>query len=266
MLIGSSMLADITPVIITYNEAENIGRTLSHLTWAKDIVVVDSSSTDDTRAILTKFPQVRVFNRAYDNHANKWRYAVEETEIKTNWILRLDADYQMTDELVAELASLDPNAPVSAYRITFDYAIFSHRLLSSLYPANTILLRRGRFSIVDRGHTEGWEIIGPVSALKCRVIHDDWKTTDRWMIDQSRGMRREVNLLHKQRRGLRDWLRLRPPLMPIAAFFYTLFGKGLIFSGRAGIFYALQRLVAEAALSLMVLEERLRSKAERPED
>jgi hypothetical protein len=54
--------------------------------------------------------------------------------------------------------------------------------------------------------------------------------------------------------------------MPIATFFYTMFGKGLIFSGRAGIFYALQRLVAEAALSLMVLEERLRSKAERPED
>jgi len=260
------MLAEITPVIITYNEAVNIGRTLSHLTWAKDIVVVDSSSTDETRAILAKFPQVRVFNRAYDNHANKWRYAVEETEIKTNWILRLDADYQMTDELVAEIANLDPNVPVSAYRITFDYAVFSHRLLSSLYPANTILLRRGRFTIVDRGHTEGWEINGPVSALKGRVIHDDWKTTDRWMIDQSRGMRREVNLLHKQQRGLRDWLRLRPPLMPIATFLYTLFGKGLIFGGRAGIFYALQRLVAEAALSLMVLEERLRSNAERPED
>jgi len=260
------MLAEITPVIITYNEAVNIGRTLSHLIWAKDIVVVDSSSIDETRTVLAKFPQVRVFNRAYDNHANKWRYAVEETDIKTNWILRLDADYQMTDELVAEIANLDPNVPVSAYRITFDYAVFSHRLLSSLYPANTILLRRGRFTIVDRGHTEGWEINGPVSALKGRVVHDDWKTTDRWMIDQSRGMRREVNLLHKHQQGLRDWLRLRPPLMPIATFFYTLFGKGLIFSGRAGIFYALQRLVAEAALSLMVLEERLRSKAERSED
>ena len=41
-----------------------------------------------------------------------------------------------------------------------------------------------------------------------------------------------------------------------------LFGKGVIFSGRAGIFYALQRLVAEAVLSLMILEERLRNKAQ----
>jgi len=50
--------------------------------------------------------------------------------------------------------------------------------------------------------------------------------------------------------------------MPIIAFVYTLFGKGLIFSGGAGIFYALQRMVAEAMLSLMVLEAKLRERAD----
>jgi hypothetical protein len=49
--------------------------------------------------------------------------------------------------------------------------------------------------------------------------------------------------------------------MPIAIFLFCLFGKGLILNGRAGIFYALQRMVAEAVLSLMVLEERLRDDA-----
>jgi hypothetical protein len=43
---------------------------------------------------------------------------------------------------------------------------------------------------------------------------------------------------------------------------YCLFGKGLIFSGRAGLFYALQRTIAEAILSLMLLERRLRSRVE----
>jgi len=42
---------------------------------------------------------------------------------------------------------------------------------------------------------------------------------------------------------------------------YCLFGKGLILNGRAGLFYALQRMVAEAVLSLMVLEEELRDNA-----
>jgi glycosyltransferase involved in cell wall biosynthesis len=252
------MLEHITPVILTFNEAENIERTLSHLKWAKDIVVVDSNSTDNTQQIIAKFPQVRVFTRPYDTHANKWRFAVEETGIATDWILRLDADYQVTDDLVNELARLDASAPVSAYRIMFDYAIFSHRLLSSLYPANTILFRKGRFSVADKGHTEAWTIQGRIDTLKARVIHDDWKTTERWISDQSRNMSRELNPLRKKGAGLRAWLRLRPPLMPIAVFLYCLFGKGLILNGKAGVFYALQRLVAEATLSLMVLEESLR--------
>jgi hypothetical protein len=50
--------------------------------------------------------------------------------------------------------------------------------------------------------------------------------------------------------------------MPIAIFVYCLFVKGLIINGRAGMFYALQRLVAEAILSLMVLEESLREEGQ----
>ena len=65
-------------------------------------------------------------------------------------ILRLDADYQMSDALLAEIAALDANGPVNAYRVSFDYAVFSHRLRSSLYPANTVLLRRGSFSVCDK--------------------------------------------------------------------------------------------------------------------
>src|SRR5262249_47797316 len=257
------MLDHVTPVLLTHNEVQNIDRTLSHLSWARDIVVVDSGSTDGTLAVLESLPNVRVFKRNFDNHANQWRYAVEETQIATDWILRLDADYQVSDALVAEIAALDPDAPVSAYRVSFDYAIFSRKLLSSLYPANTVLLRKGRFSIRDKGHTEAWEINGPVRTLSAAIIHDDWKVTGQWLIGQARYMQRELDYLHMNEGGFVRWLRLRPPLMPIAVLSYCLFGKGLLFNGRAGIFYALQRMVAEAALSLMVLEEKLRNQAGR---
>src|ERR1700759_5854458 len=96
------MLDQITPVLLTYYEEENISRTLSHLAWAKDIVVVDSGSTDGTLPALTRFPNVRVFSRRFDTHGQQWRYAVEETSIRTNWLLRLDADYQVSNALVAE--------------------------------------------------------------------------------------------------------------------------------------------------------------------
>jgi glycosyltransferase involved in cell wall biosynthesis len=252
------MLNHVTPVLLTYNEIQNISRTLSHLVWAKDIVVVDSGSTDGTLSVLASCPNVRVFERTFDTHANQWRYAVEETEIGTDWILRLDADYQVSDALVAEIEALNPNAPVSAYRISFDYAIFSHKLRSSLYPPNTVLLRRRSFSVRDKGHTEAWDINGPVATLRSVIVHDDWKPTGQWLIGQARYMQRELDFLRLDNTGLSRWLRLRPPLMPIAVFFYCLFGKGLLFNGRVGIFYTLQRTVAEATLSLMVLEERLR--------
>ena len=121
------MLDHITPVLLTHNEEQNIGRTLSRLKWAKDVVVVDSGSTDRTLTIIAAYPNVRVFKRRFDTHAKQWRYAVEETQIATDWILRLDADYQVSDTLLSELAHLDPNASVSAYRIGFDYAIFSQQ-------------------------------------------------------------------------------------------------------------------------------------------
>jgi glycosyltransferase involved in cell wall biosynthesis len=254
------MLHQITPVILTYNEAPNIARTLSHLRWARDVVVVDSGSTDQTIAILARWPNVRVFSRPFDTHAGQWRYAVTETAIATPWILRLDADYELTDELIAELSRLDPDAQVDAYKVAFDYAIFSHKLRSSLYPPNTILLRQGRFEIRDNGHTESWTVDGPVRTLQAHVVHDDWKSVQFWLNAQGRYMNRELAEIFTAKRGLRDRLRLMPPLMPIAVFLYCLFGKGLILNGRSGLFYALQRLVAEAVLSLMVLEKALGAK------
>jgi glycosyltransferase involved in cell wall biosynthesis len=257
------MLGQITPVLLTYNEATNINRTISHLTWAEDIVVVDSGSADETLSILSSFPNVRVFNRPFDTHGNQWNYAVHKTAIVTPWILRLDADYLVTDELLEEISHLDPNAPVSAYRISFDYAIFSRKLISSCYPANTILLRKNCFSVYDKGHTEAWTVEGPVKMLKARIIHDDWKSTESWLNAQGYYMRRELKTLGR-RPGLGGWVRRKPPLMPIAIFLYCLFGKGLILNGRAGIFYALQRLVAEAILSLMLLEQRILGKSKKP--
>jgi glycosyltransferase involved in cell wall biosynthesis len=251
------VLDSITPVLLTFNESPNIGRTLARLAWAADIVVVDSGSTDDTLTILKSHPRVRLFHRHFDTHHAQWRYAMQETGIRTPWALRLDADYQLSEAFIAEMSGLSSANAAVAYKAGFDYAVFGRRLVASLYPPKPVLLRIGRFSISDEGHTEGWVVDGPVAQLRARLTHDDWKPMREWAMAQARYMTREQEKLESKRVGLRDWLRMHPPLMPLAVFFYCLFVKGLIFSGRPGLMYTLQRTIAEGILSLYILEKQL---------
>jgi len=259
---GIPMLAHITPVILTFNEEPNIKRTLAALDWASRIVVLDSGSTDSTLAILAADSRISVFSRKFDTHGAQWGFAINQTDIQTSWILRLDADYVLTPELRAEIANLDPDAPVSAYRIAFDYMICGRPLRGTLYPPKAVLFRKGRASPFDQGHTEVWAINGPVVELKGRILHDDRKRVADWVTAQARYIKREFPYLKTNNSTLACRLRLRPPLMPLLSILYCLFFKGLIWDGRAGLFYSLQRLVFETALALMVLEDQLRSQNE----
>ena len=104
----------ITAMILTFNEAPNIQRTLEKLAWAADIVVVDSGSTDGTLEILKSFPRVRVFTRRFDSFAAQCNYGLQQ--VRTDWVLSLDADYVLTDELVTELGTLDSSVALQATR------------------------------------------------------------------------------------------------------------------------------------------------------
>ncbi len=258
------MLSDITPVILTLNEEANLERSLERLSWAKDIVIVDSGSSDATPQIARKYPQVRWFERPFDTHANQWRYALHDTNITTPWILRLDADFIISEALVEELSGLQPDARVAAYRIGFDYAIHGHKLRGSLYPARPVLLRLGQANVYDRGHADAWEFDGETRDLKAKITHDDRKRSDRWLTSQVLYMILEADrLTAKDIEDIRlsDRLRRVPLLMPFLSFFYSLFFKGLILDGKYGLHYAVQRLVAESILSLVLLDESCRKQA-----
>src|ERR1043165_6995233 len=97
------MLDQITPLILTYNEAPNIARALASLSWAGGVVLVDSFSDDGTLAIAKTVANVRVVQRVFDNHRNQWEFGLKETGIATPWVLALDADYVVPNDVVAEI-------------------------------------------------------------------------------------------------------------------------------------------------------------------
>jgi len=91
-------------LILTYNEAPNIRRTLERLTWAKEIIVVDSFSTDETVEMVKQSPQARVVQRKFDTFADQCNFGLEQ--ISTEWVLSLDADYVLSQELIKEISHI----------------------------------------------------------------------------------------------------------------------------------------------------------------
>lgn len=251
-------LSDVTPLILTYNERENIERTLCALSWAKQVVLIDSFSTDGTIELAgAAHPTVKIVQRSFDTHASQWNFGLEH--VSTGWVLALDADYQLPPELEQELSRIDLAAGVSGYEATFVYCIFGQPLRATLYPPHTILFRKDQATYVDEGHTQVLRLSGNVRRLNSRVLHDDRKPLSRWIASQDRYSILEARHLlatPPEKLSAPDRLRKRIFFAPAAVFFYLLLGKGLILDGWRGWYYVCQRTIAEMLLSLRLLTER----------
>lgn len=251
------MLDRITPLILTRDEEANIGRTLAQLAWAREVVVVDSLSSDDTVKIARRFTNVRVIPRAFDSHERQWGFGVEQ--VSTPWVLTLDADYFVSEAFVAELASLQPPPDLAGYEATFVYAIHGRPLRAALYPPRAVLLRRGAFEFWQDGHTQRVRGRGRVERLRTPLIHDDRKDLRRFVERQRKYMRQEAAKLRATPwRSLPTHGRIRKlrVIAPLATLFYTLIAKRAVLDGRAGWRYAFERFLAEGMLSLELFRRR----------
>lgn len=249
------MLDQITPLILTYNEEPNIARCLARLGWAREIVVVDSLSTDATRAIAVQHANVRFLERKFDNHTAQWNFGLDQ--VKTDWVLSLDADYILSDGFEQELAAAGPAADLAAYAASFRYCINGRPLRGTLYPARLALFRRAKCRYVQDGHTQLLRADGPTIMLRTRILHDDRKPLSHWLWSQDRYARLEAEKLTRTpstELGLNDRIRKTILLGPPIVFLYTLFLRGVILDGWTGWHYALQRALAETLLSLRLLE------------
>ncbi|MBS4029019.1 MAG: glycosyltransferase family 2 protein [Ignavibacteriales bacterium] len=90
-------------IVITYNEEHNIEECLRTISWANEIVVVDSHSTDATVVLANKFTD-KVFLVEGKGYAAAKNFALEKTS--GEWILWLDADERVTEELAKEIQAV----------------------------------------------------------------------------------------------------------------------------------------------------------------
>jgi len=256
------VLADVTPVILTYNELPNIERTLARLSWARRIVVVDSYSDDGTVELLRAHPAVEVVQHGFESFASQWNFALQH--VQTDWALTLDADYVCSEELAAQMESRLRAGTAAGVEVPFVYCVFGKPLRGTLYPPRVVLFRRHQVRFTQEGHHQRTEVDGRVERLSAPIFHDDRKPLTAWLAAQQRYTREEAVKLGAAARhelALVDRLRRHPFLVPALTPAYCLIVKGLLFDGLAGWYYAGQRTYAELLLSLRLLELRLAARA-----
>lgn len=261
---SAHFLQQVTVVMLARDEEANLRRTLPALAGFPRVVLVDSGSTDATLAIAAAHRNVEVVTRPFDSFAGQWNFGL--TQCDTEWVLALDADYFVPPELAREMGELAPADATAAYRARFRYAVQGRLLSASLYPAAPVLFRRLRSHFVQEGHAQRIVVDGAVAELAHAIVHDDRKPLSRWLASQLTYARQEAELLAaapwaelRAQDKLRRLVFVTPWLVPL----YCLVVKRGALDGWPGLHYALQRGIAEAVLSLVLLERRL-ARAERP--
>ena len=132
-------------VVITKNEEANIDMCLGSVyNWADEIIVVDDESRDKTVELVGKYTK-KIFYRRMDNegtHRN-WAYA----QAKNEWVLSLDADEYVSDELKQEIATTLANTEFHAFSIPLRNYIGTYWVQhSGWYPAGKLrMFMKSRF-------------------------------------------------------------------------------------------------------------------------
>lgn len=250
-------LEEITPLILTYNEAPNLTRTLARLSWAHEVVVLDSCSADETKEIAAAFPNVRFAERCFDDHTTQWNHGLNLC--RTEWVLALDADYVLEAGFEDELAGL--NAAADAYDAGFRYLVFGQPLRASLYPPRAVLFAKSRCRYIQDGHTQLLNVLGELGHLETKIEHDDRKPLTRWLSSQDKYALLEAEKLaaaDPSKLRLQDKLRLTCWAAVPASLIYTLLVKGTLWDGWRGWYYALQRMLAEMLLALRLIERKMK--------
>jgi glycosyltransferase involved in cell wall biosynthesis len=257
----SNKEANLTVIIIAQNEETNISFCIeSAMSWAKDVFVVDSFSTDRTQELALNLG-AKVYQNRFIDWASQRNWALTHLPLTTSWILFLDADEVATTAFKHEidLALADEQTPLAAFYVYFDF-VFLGRVLKYAYESPPVLrlIKKGKAQWEGAGAREYCVVDGQIGHINNRILHNDRKGLSVWIEKQNKNATREALVLLQPRsttaagaglarksseRPFRIWLRDRVwtklPLF-IRPFFYFLYRyvvrRGFL-DGKAGLAY-----------------------------
>ena len=198
-------------IVIALNQEANIGECLASVSFADDIVVVDTGSTDRTVEVARAYTD-RVLTTAWQGFGRTKNYALDQA--RGDWVFSLDTDERVPLALQDEIqAVVEADGPLAGYRVPRKN-YFCGRWIRHLgwYPDYTLrLFRRGQGRFGDREVHEEVIMTGPVGHLQTPLDHYSYRSVSEYVTRMDRYARlAAVELAKRGRRPFPGELVFRP--------------------------------------------------------
>ena len=263
----------ISVLILTLNEEINLPGCLESVSWCDDIVVFDSFSSDRTVEIAKEFG-TRVFQRKFDNYAAQRNAALNEVEYKNSWVLMVDADERISNDIFRVLENeigLPENKEITLFHLRrWDYFLGSRIPISTWFGR---LVKLGHVT-VEREINEEYHTNGKKGYIPLRFTHYPLnKGLEWWFSRHNKYSSMEANRLIQERKEKLKWkgllstdstirrkyvkqLLYRMPFRPLVCFLGLYIIKYGFIYGRAGLAKAKLRYIYEHLINLKIAELR----------
>lgn len=179
---------NITTIILTFNEELNIQKCIDSVKEiSREIIIIDSFSTDKTEEIA-KSNNVKFIKRKFKNHSDQFQYALNNCEIDTPWILRLDADEYLTQKGILELHMLcekyENDRNINGIVLKFSVHFLGKELrFGGISPIKNLrAFKKGLGGIENRVMDEHIYLYeGKAIEMKNVTTHNDQKSLHNWI-------------------------------------------------------------------------------------
>lgn len=268
----------VSVLLLTFNEEQNLPRCFEALAWCDDIIVIDSGSTDET-VELARRQGARVLYRKFDDFASQRNFGLNEGLPRHEWVLHLDADEVVTESFVRELTALEPSPGIHAYHVPSKLMLHERWLRhAGMYPVYQVRLgHRDKLRFKQVGHGQREDLpAGQVGVFQEPYLHYNFshglaawlRKHVKYAEEEARQIRMVLasargatNSVVARRRAIKSLSRYLPyVLRPFARAFYMLIVKRAFLDGRAGLLYVGMVCTYEAMIALFLYDQRLKNK------
>ena len=224
--------------IVAKNEEENLRRVLPGLTWANEIILVDSGSSDGTVTLAESFG-AKVFHESWKGYGGQCNSALDKCT--SEWVFSLDADEIVSPDLAAEIKHLLSGAPgYAAYWVPRRNLFLGQWMrYGGFYPDHKLrLFRRGTARLREDTEPHATpKYHGPAGRMRGALIHDAYPTLSLYIEHMERYSTASVPLLLGRERDSKGLLAFLANVLlnPLATFFYNYVVRLGFLDGRRGL-------------------------------